>query len=182
MARVYQEMHMIENLGAQVKALTTTTNELARSKGLQEERIKKLEIANVDLAKKNEALELRVKADEHNAAARLQNSLRASRTHPAPKPAPSSSNTSTNTPQTTSTPGAPTSKAVSTHPIPLTPLHDTSTNRPIRKLPKHEKDIRTMSPMEVIQALQALGVSTLGMGQGEKKGELRVQIGLPREG
>jgi len=38
-----------------------------------------------------------------------------------------------------------------------------------------------MSPAEVIQVLQALGITTLGMGAAEKKAELRVQVGLLRE-
>lgn len=64
---------------------------------------------------------------------------------------------------------------------PLTPLHDLSTDRPIRHFPKHERDIRTMGPSEVIQVLQALGVKSLGMSAAEKKGEVRAQTGLPRE-
>lgn len=39
-----------------------------------------------------------------------------------------------------------------------------------------------MSPAEVIQVLQALGITTLGMGAAEKKAEVRVQCGLSREG
>lgn len=66
-------------------------------------------------------------------------------------------------------------------PTPLTPLHDLSTDRPIRHFPKHERDIRTMGPSEVIQVLQALGVKSLGMSAAEKKGEVRAQTGLPRE-
>ena len=38
-----------------------------------------------------------------------------------------------------------------------------------------------MSAADVIQVLQALDVKTLGMSQAEKKGEVRVQLGLPRE-
>lgn len=38
-----------------------------------------------------------------------------------------------------------------------------------------------MSAADVIQVLQALDVKTLGMSQAEKKGEVRVQVGLPRE-
>jgi len=39
-----------------------------------------------------------------------------------------------------------------------------------------------MAPAQVIQVLQALDVKTLGMGGGEKKGVLRVQVGLGNEG
>ncbi|KAL2046524.1 hypothetical protein ABVK25_011805 [Lepraria finkii] len=64
---------------------------------------------------------------------------------------------------------------------PLVPLHDLGTNRPIRHFPKHEKDIKIMSPAEVIQVLQALKIKTVGMSQAEKKQELRAQTGLPRK-
>ena len=38
-----------------------------------------------------------------------------------------------------------------------------------------------MSPAEVIQVLQALGVKTLGMGMAERKARLREEVGLSRE-
>lgn len=38
-----------------------------------------------------------------------------------------------------------------------------------------------MAAAEVIQVLQALDVKVLGMSAGEKKAELRAQVGLPRE-
>lgn len=38
-----------------------------------------------------------------------------------------------------------------------------------------------MGASEVIQVLQALDVKTLSMSASEKKGELRAQLGLPRE-
>ncbi len=73
------------------------------------------------------------------------------------------------------------SPSASTIHKPLTPLHDLSTNRAIRHFPKHERDIRTMSPAEVIQVLQALGVKTLGMGMADRKARLREEVGLSRE-
>ena len=65
--------------------------------------------------------------------------------------------------------------------ITLTVLHDIGTNRPIRQLPKHERDITTLGQSQVIQILQALDIKTLGMGAADKKGELRAQLGLPKE-
>lgn len=38
-----------------------------------------------------------------------------------------------------------------------------------------------MGAADVIQVLQALNVKTLGMSAAEKKAELRVQVGLPRD-
>ena len=38
-----------------------------------------------------------------------------------------------------------------------------------------------MAAGQVIQVLQALDVKSLGMSAGEKKGELRAQVGLPRD-
>ena len=38
-----------------------------------------------------------------------------------------------------------------------------------------------MGAGQVIQVLQALDVKSLGKSQAEKKGELRAQVGLPRE-
>lgn len=50
----------------------------------------------------------------------------------------------------------------------------------MRNFPKHERDIKTMGQAQVIQCLQALGVSTLGMTAAEKKGRLRAECGLGR--
>lgn len=65
--------------------------------------------------------------------------------------------------------------------IPLTPLHDLATNRPIRNFPRHERDIRTMALVDVVQCLQALDVSSLGLSGGEKKARLRGEVGLVKE-
>lgn len=62
MARAYQEAHILESLTSSVKQLQSTTNELTRIKGLHEEKLKNLTTANEALVKKNEQLELRVKA------------------------------------------------------------------------------------------------------------------------
>lgn len=62
MARAYQEAHILESLTSSVKQLQSTTNELTRIKGLHEEKLKNLATANEALAKRNELLELRVKA------------------------------------------------------------------------------------------------------------------------
>lgn len=62
MARAYQEAHILESLTSSVKQLQSTTNELTRIKGLHEEKLKNLTAANEALVKKNEQLELRVKA------------------------------------------------------------------------------------------------------------------------
>jgi len=54
---------MLEQLGQSVKTLQASTSELTRKSGLHEERIKKLEIANAEFAKKNTELETRIKAE-----------------------------------------------------------------------------------------------------------------------
>ncbi|MDI1493156.1 MAG: hypothetical protein OHK93_004943 [Ramalina farinacea] len=64
MARAYQEAHILESLTSSVKQLQSTTNELTRIKGLHEEKLKNLTAANEALVKKNEQLELRVKAKQ----------------------------------------------------------------------------------------------------------------------
>lgn len=152
MARAYQESHLLDSLSSTTKTLQSQVADLLKLSGLHEDRIQKLTTANTDLAAKNAALETRIAANEHNTTARLSNL------------------------HTTLSPSS------STIHKPLTPLHDLSTNRPIRHFPKHERDIRTMSPAEVIQVLQALGVKTLGMGMAERKGRLREEVGLRREG
>jgi len=68
MARAYQESHMLEQLGQSVKSLQASTSELTRKSGLHEERIKKIENANAELAKKNTELETRVKAKYYTPA------------------------------------------------------------------------------------------------------------------
>lgn len=62
MARVYQEAHMLDSLSTSVKALQAQTIELAKAKGLQDEKIKNLTLANTLLAENYSKLELRVKA------------------------------------------------------------------------------------------------------------------------
>ena len=62
MARAYQDAHAIDNLIADVKTLKAATNELQKTRGLHEEKIKNLTQQNIDLAKKNADLEARVKA------------------------------------------------------------------------------------------------------------------------
>ncbi|KAK0513623.1 hypothetical protein JMJ35_003987 [Cladonia borealis] len=151
MARAYQESHILDSLSTTAKTLQTKVVELAKLSGLHEERIQKLTTANTELISKNAALEIRIAANEHNTHARLSNLY----TTLSPSP--------------------------STIHKPLLPLHDLSTNRPIRHFPKHERDIRTMSPAEVIQVLQALGVKTLGMGMAERKRRLREEVGLRGE-
>ncbi|MCJ1451100.1 hypothetical protein MMC28_001435 [Mycoblastus sanguinarius] len=147
MSRAYQEAHVVDSLSSSVKTLQSQTAELKKTSGLHDEKLKKLTTEKTDLEKKNAELETRLKANEHNASARLANSSLPPNSH-----------------------------------IALTPLHDLFTNKPISKFPKHELDIRTMSPTEVVQALRALDVKTLGMSAGEKKGELRVQCGLTTQG
>ncbi|KAL9134636.1 MAG: hypothetical protein Q9175_004176 [Cornicularia normoerica] len=151
MARAYQEAHIMDSLTASVKDLHTKTAELAKAKGYHEERIKNLTTANAELRKEYDALELRMKANEHNTTARILNA------HLSLSPLPNKNN------------------------IPLTPLHDLSTNRPLRNFPKHEKDMRTMGSADVIQCLQALDVPSLGLSAGEKKAKLRGEIGLAKE-
>lgn len=141
----------MDTLTASVKDLQTKTAELAKAKGYHEERIKNLTTANAELQKKYDALEVRMKANEHNTTARILN------THLSLSPVPNKNN------------------------IPLTPLHDLSTNRPLRNFPKHEKDIKTMGSTDVIQALQALDVPSLGLTPGEKKAKLRGEVGLAKE-
>ncbi|KAF6232501.1 hypothetical protein HO173_009167 [Letharia columbiana] len=150
MARAYQEAHIMDTLTASVKDLQTKTAELAKAKGYHEERIKNLTTANAELQKKYDALEVRMKANEHNTTARILN------THLSLSSLPNKNN------------------------IPLTPLHDLSTNRPLRNFPKHEKDIKTMGSTDVIQALQALDVPSLGLTPGEKKAKLRGKSGWRR--
>ncbi|KAM0794947.1 hypothetical protein BDR22DRAFT_826480 [Usnea florida] len=151
MARAYQEAHILDSLTASVKDLQTKTADLAKAKGYHEERIKNLTTANAELQKKYDALELRMKANEHNATARLLN------THLSLSPLPNKNN------------------------IPLTPLHDLATNRPLRAFPKHIKDVKTMAVADVTQCLQALDVSSLALSAGEKKARLRGEIGVVEE-
>ncbi|CAF9911662.1 hypothetical protein IMSHALPRED_010539 [Imshaugia aleurites] len=151
MARAYQEAHIMDNLTSSVKDLQTKTAELAKAKGYHEERIKNLTTANAELQKNYDALEIRMKANEHNTTARILN------THLSLSPLPNKNN------------------------IPLTPLHALSTNRPIRSFPKHEKDTKTMAAADVIQCLQDLGVPSLGLSAGEKKARLKGEIGLASE-
>lgn len=141
----------MDTLTASVKDLQTKTAELAKAKGYHEERIKNLTTANAELQKKYDALEVRMKANEHNTTARILN------THLSLSSLPNKNN------------------------IPLTPLHDLSTNRPLRNFPKHEKDIKTMGSTDVVQALQALDVPSLGLTPGEKKAKLRGEVGLAKE-
>ncbi|KAL6719798.1 hypothetical protein ACLMJK_001719 [Lecanora helva] len=148
MARAYQEAHIVEKLTSDLKTIQLQTAELSKAKGFHDEKITNLQKQNAEQAKRIEALEIRVKASDHNTTARLLNA-----------------------------------HAYHTRSLhaPLTPLRDLSTNRPIRQFPKHERDIKTMGPAQVIQVLQALDVPTLGMSAAGKKGELRAQVGLPRE-
>lgn len=62
MARVYQEAHILQNLTEGVKNLHNQVTELARSRGMQEEKIKNLTTANEALVKQNVVLETRIKA------------------------------------------------------------------------------------------------------------------------
>ncbi|KAL9074863.1 MAG: hypothetical protein Q9161_002001 [Pseudevernia consocians] len=141
----------MDSLTASVKDIQTKTAELAKAKGYHEDRIKNLATANAELQKKYDGLELRMKANEHNTTARILH------THLSLSSLPNKNN------------------------IPLTPLHDLSTNRPIRNFPRHEKDMKTMGSTDVIQCLQALDVPSLGLSAGEKKARLRGEIGLAKE-
>lgn len=60
---------------------------------------------------------------------------------------------------------------------PLTPLKDVTQNLPIAKFPKHEKDVRVMSALEVSTVLRALDAPTSG-STGEQKTRLKELIGL----
>ncbi|CAD6594094.1 MAG: hypothetical protein ASARMPRED_008519 [Alectoria sarmentosa] len=151
MARAYQEAHIMDTLTASVKDLQIKTADLGKAKGYHEEKVKNLITANAELQKKYDALDLRMKANEHNTTARILN------THLSLSPLPNKNN------------------------IPLTPLHDLGTNRPIRSFPKHERDMKTMGSVDVIQCLQALDVPSLGLSAGEKKARLRGEIGLAKE-
>ncbi|KAL9124054.1 MAG: hypothetical protein Q9217_006580 [Psora testacea] len=82
MARAYQEAHLLDNLSASVKTLRTQVNELTKAEGLHEEKIKNLTQANEALTNKNADLETRVKANEHNAVARTNNSHLAKSANP----------------------------------------------------------------------------------------------------
>jgi len=62
MARAYQEAHILDSLSASVKTVQAQTTELTRAKGLQEEKLKNLTLANAALEKKHADLEVRVKA------------------------------------------------------------------------------------------------------------------------
>ena len=182
MARAYQESHMLESLSSSTKTLQTQVAELAKLSGLHDERIQKLTTANTELAAKNAALETRIAAKYIiHLPIPLPFSL-----PPLPPTLPLLTSYSYppseyNTTARLSNLHTSLSPSASTIHKPLTPLHDLSTNRPIRHFPKHERDIRTMSPAEVIQVLQALGVQTLGMGMADRKARLREEVGLSRE-
>lgn len=173
MARAYQESHILDNLSESVKKLQIQTTDLTKAKNLHEEKIKNLTNANEQLAKKNADLETRVKAKY------IPHFLLSSSSHNKEDPANYSSSEHNPSARVQNAQIAllPNNAAHA----PLIPLHDVGTNHKIRNFPKHEKDIRTMGAMEVIQMLQALDVKTLGMSAGEKKGELRAQVGVGRD-
>ncbi|KAG8526543.1 uncharacterized protein KY384_008744 [Bacidia gigantensis] len=82
MARAYQERHILDNLSESVKNLQAQANDLTQAKHKQAEQIKNLITSKEALEKRNTELELRVKANEHNAVARTNNSHLAQSANP----------------------------------------------------------------------------------------------------